>query len=185
MAAGVPVSSSSIGTMRTRIFMNDVTAALGESLVMQQLTMDGEISFLVDREAIRCVFSLPASSSMLRVVGLKTPQSNDRLALLRGRDNYYDGSRGLTQVILKSTTVDGTVSQFTLDQLLAVDRPAWAGEQSPQGIVNWSRRIPSAGAFSAALPQDYLQEGVVLPGFRLAELPKLDVSAAGSSTGGI
>lgn len=171
--SGGASSSEEYGGARARIIMADVTAVFGESLVAVELEGATEQPFLVDREANNCVFSSLNEGPLISVRGAAEGLPDERLVVLRGRDNYYDGFGGGGKAIYESATLNGSVNRTELSQLLGMNPPKWVQEQSPQGVVNWSQRPPQSGRLHEAVPSDFLQDGVVLPGFRLGELPKL------------
>ncbi len=162
---------------RMRLIMNDVTAVPGAALVTVRLTPGADQPITVDRESNRCVYSLPANAALVEMSGLSDKTQTERFVVLRGRDNYYDSARERTQLIVQGVGTDGTSLRYTVADLLASDRPKWATEESPQGIVVWSKPVPDSVTSHLHTPLDYLQEGVVLPGFRVEQLPKLGTSS--------
>lgn len=169
---GAPATAEYGGT-RARIILDDVTAVLGDSLVSVTLAGTAERPFLIDREANNCVFSSISDEPFIKVRGVADGLQDERLVALRGIDNYYDGLDGVSRVIFETESQAGVVRQTNLSQILGMNPPDWAREQSPQGVVNWSKEPLVRGGFHEATPIDFLQDGVVLPGFRRDELPKL------------
>lgn len=160
---------------RARIIMNDVTAVMGKSLIRVELEGGLDQPISVDREANRCVFSWPSSEPLIGVDGVSPDISEDRLLTFRGSDNHYDSAGDPSKPILLWSSDDSTINKtVTIADFLGMNPPRWAQDASAQGVVNWSYSLPDRGTLQRATPTDFLQEGVVLPGFRIAELPRFN-----------
>jgi serine/threonine-protein kinase len=170
---------------RVRLIMNDVTAVLEGPLVAQRLVSGANQPIPIDREANRCVFSFPANSAMLEVSGLPELAALERIVSMRGRDNYYDSSRGKTQFYVIGSSLDRANLRFSVADLMSGSLPKWAGESSPQAVVYWTKIPPSPLNSHLRTPGDFLQEGVVLPGFVGERLPFVQLLEGGGLGEGI
>ncbi|XZE54809.1 serine/threonine-protein kinase [Planctomycetaceae bacterium SH139] len=172
------------GPFQMRLSLNDVTVAPGGSLVAVQLRPGADRPIIVDREANRCVFTLDSQVPLIDLNGFPAAEI-DRYLILRGRDNYYDSTAGRTQIVADTAADDQIAAPIAITRLLSSDRPPWIQEVSPQGIVVWREPLPQRRPIHTWTPQDFRQEGVLLPGFRLESLPPLPPSDTTPSGDGI
>lgn len=162
-----------------RITFSDVTAAASEGLIAVRLSPEANHPVLVDRQAVRSLFTIPGNRPLMTLEGIVPSGSVDQYFLLRGADNSYDAADGRTQTILRATTTSSREVTFSIRDLLAPERPAWIQESGVRDAVAWRNApLPTRNhhLFGAT---EYLQASGQRGGFRAMNFPEF--SSPGSN----
>ncbi|WP_164103018.1 serine/threonine-protein kinase [Candidatus Laterigemmans baculatus] len=184
-SAGALTHAPAGAAVRMTLRMSNVTASPSEGLVAVRLSPELPEPVVVDRLAQSCVFTLSSDAPLVEMNGLSDVTAIDRRVILRGKDNHYDSADGRTNVIVLATSLDSGRLVYGVSDLLAADKPYWTQEESPQGIVLWDGPMPVEIPTHLHTPYDYLQQGVVRPGFQLERLPELPLPSPSNGSSGI
>ncbi len=173
LETGGAISKPPAGRTQLKLLLRDVTACLPAGLAMLNLGPSGNIPVVLDRDCVNCAFTTEEGAAHIQINGLENLEDGP-LTLLEGSGNHYDSEPGRSdQIVLVSDQADGS-NLYRLGDLAGNAPPSWMKEQAPQSVINWTQPTPPAKKPSHLLvPEDFLQDGTVLPGFEIARLPTL------------
>ncbi|WP_145349465.1 serine/threonine protein kinase [Roseimaritima multifibrata] len=177
LETGGAITKPPAGRTQLKLVLKQITASLPTGLAQVNLGPSGSIPVVLDRVCTNSVFKTAPGFSHIEINGLSNLQDGP-FVLLGGIGNHYDSGPGNSdQMVRLNDQADDSVL-FRLSDLATNTPPAWMKEQAPQSIIHWSQPSPpSEKPLHLLTPEDFLQDGTVLPGFDIGLLPTLLPSA--------
>ena len=112
------------------------------------------------RTARLCAFWSPTAVSHLAIDGIADEEILDKLLLLRGEENAYDGN---IENLAQCRLTDGQQIQFRLNDVSG----EWFRELGYENNLRWLGSIPPDRPMESQLPADYqLKDSMYMPGYR-------------------
>lgn len=173
LETGGALSKPPAGRTQLKLLLRDVTAYLPLGLAAQNLGPSGSVPVVINRNCTNCAFTTDMGSAHIEINSVAN-LNDGPLILLAGSGNHYDSGTGKSDRIVAVSDLQDDSILYRLSDLAGNNPPAWMKEQAPQSVINWTQ--PTAADQKAThlmTPQDFQQDGTVVPGFDPNQLPEL------------
>ncbi|QEG38449.1 serine/threonine-protein kinase [Roseimaritima ulvae] len=173
LETGGALSKPPAGRTQLKLLLRDVTAYLPQGLAVQNLGPSGTVPVVINRNCTNCAFTTDMGSAHIEINSV-ADLNDGPLILLAGSGNHYDSGTGKSDRIVAISDQQDDSVLYRLSDLAGNSPPAWMKEQAPQSVINWTQ--PTAvdqNPTHLMTPQDFQQDGTVVPGFDGDQLPQL------------
>lgn len=161
-----------------KIKLDHVTAHCDEGFARIQLSPSAPYPVTLNRSSNSCAFVSAPESRQIEVAGLDDLDATAAKCLsMQGKNNAYQLDEDRMGVIYRASNTQGEALEFDWTDLN--DESSWfAGfeEERPKSSVIWSDAFPRDKPVHTHAPGDYLQDGVLPPGFDPATIEQLPMS---------
>ena len=160
-------NSASFAMEQISIKLDRVTTHCDGGFAKIKLGPSGSYPVALTRTSNRCVFIMAPEVPQFEVVGLRGLSLGAPMRLaVDGSDNAYQLDEQRMGVIYRISDIEGETMDFRWVDL--DDQDSWFTgyrEERPKSTVIWSDVFPPDKPIHSHLPEDYLQDGVLPPGF--------------------
>ncbi|WP_417736437.1 serine/threonine protein kinase [Rosistilla oblonga] len=168
-------AKASFAMEQIKIKLDHVTAHCDDGFARVQLSPSASFPVTLNRSSNSCTFVSSPESRQFEVAGLDDLQTTAAQCLsMQGKSNAYQLDEDRMGVIYRASDTQGDSLEYGWTDLN--DEASWfAGfeEERPKSTVIWSDIFPRGKPVHTHVPRDYLQDGVLPPGFDPATIPKL------------
>ncbi|WP_197452325.1 serine/threonine protein kinase [Rosistilla carotiformis] len=168
-------AKASFAMEQIKIKLDHVTAHCDEGFARVQITPAASYPVMLNRSSNSCTFVSAPETRQFEIAGLEDLQATAAKCLsMQGKNNAYQLDENRMGVIYRASDTRGESLEYGWTDLN--DEATWFDgfeEERPKSTVIWSDVFPRDKAVHTHVPRDYLQDGVLPPGFDPATIPKL------------